>query len=119
MGVDYLVCKRCEETFCDCGPYVSCANCGTDWCDEHCATSDGHTKGRCGLGKYTDDGYPDEECEFAVDGRCDKYEKECKHWIAESCNFCRGEDYDDSDLLSKALELLGMNRKELIEKMKK
>ena len=118
MGVEFLVCRNCEETFCDCGDFVFCESCGAWWCSEDCANDDGYTKGKCGLGKYTDDGYPGEECEFAVDGRCDKYEKECKYWIAQSCNFCRGEDYDDCDLLLKALDLLGMTREELIKKMK-
>lgn len=27
MGVEFLVCKNCEETFCDCGDFVFCENC--------------------------------------------------------------------------------------------
>ena len=31
MSVDYYTCHNCEETFCDCGEYVSC-ECGNVWC---------------------------------------------------------------------------------------
>lgn len=40
MGVDFLSCKSCGETFPDCGHFVGC-ECGEHWCCEDCAESDG------------------------------------------------------------------------------
>lgn len=37
MGVDFLVCTNCEDTFPDCGHYINCNNCYRHWCSEYCA----------------------------------------------------------------------------------
>ena len=34
MGVDFYVCRACDETFPDCGPYVRCEGCGKPYCGD-------------------------------------------------------------------------------------
>ena len=41
MGVDWYTCERCGETFPDCGYYVGCEECWTQWCCDKCAAKDG------------------------------------------------------------------------------
>jgi hypothetical protein len=41
MGVDFYVCRACDETFPDCGPYVRCEGCGKPYCGDECADIDG------------------------------------------------------------------------------
>ena len=43
MGVDWLACKNCGETFPDCGDFTYC-ECGTYWCSYECAESDGYER---------------------------------------------------------------------------
>lgn len=37
MGVDFYACANCEETFPDCGDYVSCEQCYRHYCCSECA----------------------------------------------------------------------------------
>lgn len=39
MGIDYLTCNNCGNTFNDCGDYVYC-DCGVNWCNDKCAKKD-------------------------------------------------------------------------------
>lgn len=87
MSVDYYVCNYCGETFPDCGKYISC-ECGNRWCSDECAEADG----------------------FRVDVDTDKE-------YDTSCAYCRGEKFEDYEILDKALELLKMSRDELIKLM--
>ena len=112
MSIDYLVCENCGDTFPDCGYWVSCENCGTHWCSDECAEEYGYRKEHCS--KHPDlvnrdlmESYREDHCNFED---C----TECEHYNPDSCKYCRGEDYDDETLLSKALELLKMSREELI-----
>jgi hypothetical protein len=84
MGVDWLTCNYCGETFPDCGDYVYCEECGTRWCSVECAEADGYV-----------------------------WDETSEHF--ETCKFCRGEDHTDEVLLEFALELLKMDREDLIE----
>lgn len=118
MSVDYYACDYCGDIFCDCGDYVSC-ECGKHWCSEECAEEDGFERGHCGLNKDTDDGVPEEDCDFAKNGECNSWGYECEHWTKESCKYCRNEDFDDYKLLNFALEVLNVTREELIEDYKK
>ncbi|AKC02697.1 hypothetical protein CPT_Stills69 [Bacillus phage Stills] len=86
MGVDYYACKSCEDTFPDCGYHVSC-ECGHHWCSDDCAEGDGY--------------------EHIVD--------EERNHETISCNFCRGEDVDDSDLLAAFLHMTKMTRTQAVE----
>jgi hypothetical protein len=91
MGVDYKVCKFCEDTFPDCGKFVSC-ECGEKWCSDSCAEADGFRREPEG---------------FTPEGAS---------WVQDtSCNFCRSEDANDSELFSFALELLSITRSELVK----
>lgn len=92
MGVDYYSCNFCGETFPDCGHYVNC-ECGYNWCSEECAEADGYI--------YK---------EWEEDGE----EKE-----SYSCNFCREEDFESSELLQFALEKLNLTREDLVDEFKK
>lgn len=117
MSVDFLVCKRCGETFCDCGDFVSC-ECGENWCSDECAEADGYKEEHCRLGCNKDD----EEMDACI--KKDEYDKtgyvscwDCENGIESSCNFCRNEDYSDETLLDKALSLLAMSREDLIKRI--
>lgn len=115
MGVDFLVCKRCGNTFPDCGDYVNCEDCGTDWCCDECAEDDGYIREYCKLGKCVEGGSNDEECKFANEnkewGKC----TECENYVPTSCKYCRCEDYEDSYLLEVAMKLLKCDRQYLID----
>lgn len=117
MSVDYYVCKSCEDTFSDCGKYISCESCGTRWCGETCAEEDGYIKEHCSLHPDLDDydlmtEYRIKHCGF---GSC----ADCGYFVPDSCKYCREEDFDDDVLLEHALELLDMTRDELIARYKK
>lgn len=119
MGVDWYSCKRCGETFPDCGDYVSC-ECGESWCSDECAEADGYKEEYCKLGCNKDD----DEMDNCI--KKEQYDKDeyvscwdCEYHMDSSCNFCRNEDYNDETLLDKALNLLGMNREELINRINK
>jgi hypothetical protein len=86
MGVEFLTCQNCEDNFADCGPHVSC-DCGNRWCDDDCASSDGY--------EY-------------------KYDEE-KNLEESSCNFCRGEDVEDYQLLEALLHMTKMTRTQAVE----
>lgn len=123
MGVDWLSCKRCGDTFPDCGHFVNC-ECGETWCSDECAEKDGykeeHCKLGCGLSYGEPEGY-DEKCVYKDKLKNDEtvYCCDCENFIMTSCNFCRNEDYDHETLLDKALNLLGMSREELINRINK
>ncbi|AKA61499.1 hypothetical protein CPT_Stahl71 [Bacillus phage Stahl] len=91
MGVDYLTCANCEDNFPDCGPHVSC-DCGNRWCDDSCAEGDG---------------FREEPNGFTP--KNGTYEQET------SCNYCRGEDVDDADLLAAFLHMTKMTREQAVE----
>lgn len=90
MGVDYEVCNNCSDTYPDCGYYVMC-ECGKRWCSDDCADADGYEN------KFNEE---------------EGYEE-------SSCNYCRGEDVEDYQLLQAAMKHLGIDRKQLIEIYKK
>lgn len=116
MGVDFYPCSNCGDTYCDCGDYITCnedaGGCGRDWCSDDCAIEDGYEKEHCKKGYDVYYGEPDEsDCEM---DSC----IECEYFVPDSCSYCRKELFEDSDLLEKALEMLGLTKEELIEKMK-
>jgi hypothetical protein len=94
MGVDWYSCETCGETFPDCGDYVWC-ECGRHWCSDDCAESDGF--------RQEEDGYTP---------KGSSYEQET------SCNYCRGEEFEDAEVLNLALEILGKSRDELAKILK-
>lgn len=49
--------------------------------------------------------------------RCATYDGYIEEEDSLSCNYCRGEDYDDEELLVEALKLLKMTRRVLIDKI--
>lgn len=111
MGVDWISCNMCGENFPDCGDYVICEKCGTNWCSHECASEDGYTEEYCRLGFEIEDGCCD-------DGQCEDDECEgCEHYVPESCSYCRCENYEDYELLNKAMEILGCDRQFLIDKI--
>jgi hypothetical protein len=117
MSVDFWSCHNCGETFPDCGEYVSCESCGTVWCCDECAEEEGYIEEHCK--KWDVCGYDDLNEERKI-RKCD-YEwcDTCPEYVADSCKYCRGEDYEDSELLDKALELLKMKREDLVDIMNK
>ena len=108
MGIDYLVCanKNCGEGFPDVRDYVSC-ECGKSWCSDECAEEDGFFNERCKLGYDIDDNTCDISC------------WECKSLIESSCKYCRGEDFDDKELLEFLLWTSNIDREELINEYKR
>ena len=113
MSVDYLTCNYCEENFPDCGYYVLCESCGTNWCSEECAEQDGFIGENCAKYQYL---YDRDLMEEYRETHCDFEDcTECEHFRPDSCKYCRKEDYTDDVLLDKALELLKMSREELVK----
>lgn len=84
MGVDYYACSHCGDTFPDAGYHVSC-ECGKHWDSDECAESDG---------------FRSEEL--------DDYEE------IRTCSYCRNEEFEDYELLLYAINLLGIERDELV-----
>jgi hypothetical protein len=73
VGVEFLSCARCDETFPDCGHYVTCYqdhgdHCSRSWCSHECAELDGF--------QVNEESVDDET----------------------SCNYCRGENAEDGEL---------------------
>lgn len=118
MGVDFYPCSRCGDIYCDCGYFVTCCEdkggCGRDWCSDDCAKEDEYEVEHCKLDKDIVYGHCRGECELSDDACC----TECINYIPSSCSYCRHENYEDSELLNKALELLEITREDLISKMK-
>ena len=115
MGVDWIACNRCGETFPDCGDYVTCESCCTEWCSYDCAEEDGYIPEHCSKHPDLDnrdlmEEYREDHCNH--DDCCD-----CEYYAPDSCKYCRHEDYDDETLLEKALELLDMSREDLVKKV--
>lgn len=120
MSIDYFTCKHCGEAFPDCNYYVSC-DCGNCWCSDECAIEDGYIDEHCLIHADLDNWSTmkqyrktHHEC-FESNDYC----AECKHYAETSCKYCREEDFDDSELLVYACEMLGITRDELVEKYKK
>ena len=90
MGVDWMACDTCGETFPDCGDYVYC-NCGRNWCSYECANEDGFTE-------LDEDEYPD----------LDEDER-------KSCKFCREEDFTDEELLVSLMDYHELTRNDVIK----
>lgn len=88
MGVDYYTCDYCGKTFPDCCYYISC-DCTRMWCSDVCAEKDG---------------YENRENEEIEDGD-----------DLISCNFCRGEDVVDSDLLKFMIKHFKTTRSKMID----
>ena len=88
MSTDYRTCE-CGETFADCADGVVFCNCGMAWCSEECAAVDGYR----------------EEVITHEDGS----EEEIR-----SCNFCRGDDFGDKELLEFVISAIGVSRDDLV-----
>jgi len=84
MGVDFIACETCGETFPDCGGYTSCQDCGVHLCTG-CADERGLSHS------------------LSMDGEED----------SDVCPFCNGDEVTDENLLNFALEKLGMDRETL------
>lgn len=116
MSVDYYSCKKCGSTFPDCGDFERCSGdaggCGRVWCCTDCSEKDEQVECYCKLEKdiSTCDGYAEEDCELSNDGDC----SECENFVKASCKYCGLREYEDDELLYKALELLKITRQELI-----
>ena len=52
--------------------------------------------------------------EYCYDDSCE----ECKHYVPDTCNYCRKEDFDDDVLLEYCMELLNITREELVQAYK-
>lgn len=96
MGVEFYVCKRCGDTFPDCGSYVNCNDCYSHWCSDECAEGDGWRV--------------DIE-ETSGDGTEGSYGEEAAH----SCNYCRCEAADNHTLFSFLLTKLDLTRDEVLQ----
>jgi hypothetical protein len=84
-----MACHRFEETFPDCGSYVSC-ECYRRWCSDECAK---------------EDGFKHEEWED-IDG---------DEWESRSCKHCRREDFTDTQLLEYVIKNSTVSREKLVE----
>jgi hypothetical protein len=95
MGVDFLVCNYCGDTFPDCGYYVSCRGCSDfhwiarNWCCKECAKADGYKK--------------------------EEYEIDDATVEEISCKYCRKEDVEDSVLFDFLLRHFKLTRKKALK----
>lgn len=119
MGIDYLVCSNCKDTFNENGPYIQC-NCIKNWCSIECAEEDGYIEYNC-----------PRSCEFCTKTTCIGEENchktyscmDCEHTQycnyedgnPRSCKFCRHEDVDDDKLLIFILDTIHMTRENAIK----
>jgi hypothetical protein len=88
MGVEFFPCDYCGESICDCGSYTYCRDiCGRKWCDDKCAAAEGW--------------------------RADKEDADDPNDF--SCNFCRDEDAEDSDLLKFLMKKYNLTREKLLK----
>lgn len=120
MGVDFMVCNNCGETFPDCGDYVYCDGCGTRWCSDDCAEEEGYdfAEESCGLyGDISDVNKDSIQCQYKFENGYCGYR--CEHKIIATCGYCRSEIFEDSQILNKALELLGKKRSEIEDMLRK
>lgn len=101
MGVEFIACNYCGETFPDCGDFEYC-ECGVEWCSLECAEEEGYRRSSC------TSGYSEGECDREY---CSS---DCENYIGQSCKFCREEDFEDDELLGYLLELTSKTREELI-----
>jgi hypothetical protein len=84
MGVYYERCAKCDDEYMDFGTFD--CSCGRGWCSEECAIEDGAI-----VTEHTEG------------------------WIeVQSCNFCRGEDFSDSDLLVSLMDSYELTRADVI-----
>lgn len=123
MGVDFYPCSRCNKVYCDCGDFVICdeesGGCGRDWCSDFCAKEDGYKECYCKLDKELElGGYCDDGCEMYKDKWDSCSSVKCSNFVRASCNYCRGEVISDDNLLTYALDLLGLTKEELQQKYK-
>jgi hypothetical protein len=89
MGVEFLVCDSCGDTFADCGEYVSCYGEHSEehpylsrhWCSEQCAEKAGY--------EWADN--PDDA----------------------TCSYCRKEKAEDLDLFKFLLRKFKLKRKDV------
>ena len=119
MSIDYYICKNCNDTFPDCGTYITCESCFTHWCSEECAEEDGYISEHCKAHPDLTDRdlmemYREKNCNYK--DCCD-----CEYYEPDSYKYCRKEDFEDYELLEYAMELLNITREQLIQgyKMKK
>lgn len=85
MSLEFFPCDRCGETICDAGDWWTCKVCQFNLCDE---------------------------CELATSA-ANRITK--KGDPNPGCPFCRREDATEVQLLSFAMELLGVDHDELME----
>lgn len=119
MAIDYYTCKHCGETFPDVNDYVSC-DCGEHWCSMECAIEDGYIDEHCLI--YANLDYRDTMEDYrnkhdVCYGMYDNCE-ECPHYAPASCKYCRGEDFDEHELLEYVYRRY-MTKEWLIERYKK
>jgi len=106
MSVDFFDCVVCGESVCECGDFERC-ECGRKWCSFECAEEDGFKEISCKSGYENSD-----ECGSGL--KC----CECEMQVEKSCKYCRGEDFEDSELLEYALKRLDLFRSELVDMYK-
>lgn len=98
MSISWKSCNVCGTTFPDCGDYVYC-ECNRYWCSYECAQENGFTE-------LDEDDYTEEEWYNLTEEQ------------KRSCNYCRGEEFEDFELLEFALDYFGCTREALITSYK-
>jgi len=100
MGQDWYSCDVCGEAVSDYHPEYTSCECGKTFCDDECASE-------AGFVRYDED----------YEGEIPTHPKH--GWELESsCAYCRGEIFEDDELLEFALKLLEIDRGELVKRYK-
>lgn len=94
MGVEFNACNKCGDTFYE-GSSRCKSCCGLDWCSSECAKAEG---------------FREEPKGFKQKGSI--YSQET------SCNFCRKEDFSDTELLNFLVNSHNSSRQEVVEMYK-
>ena len=116
MSIDYYTCstKNCGNTFADCGDYISC-NCQAHWCSDKCAEKDGYKVIDC---EKFDEYPPSDEQWEQICSNCDK-SCDCENGELKTCNFCRGEDIPDNEIVDKIIKKKFTTRQKLLNYLNK
>ena len=115
MSLAYYVCNHCGEIMVN-DVYEECSSCERVWCSDECATKDGHNPVWCD--KYEEYG-AHRISKLRKEHNCKTNCESCSYYVKESCDYCRGDNFDDIVLLENALYLLGISREQLCDIVKK
>lgn len=98
MGQDFYSCNHCGEAFGDYWDGYEMCECGKNYCSQECATENGFER-------YDED--------FNADEWYEKYGD-----VESTCQFCRGENLTDAEILQWFLDAGSFTREDAVNMIK-